>query len=493
MAIIHTEDRLELAKTAVAAAQAAGADYADARVVRLRREELSIKNGRLAGAEAPEEFGLGVRVRVAGCLGFAAAPLQRGAGRTLARELARRAVDGARQLAPARRAPVELAGREGTVGEYRTPFERDPFEVPLAEKLELLRAAEASLAGADATVVRQADFSARREEQWQCSSEGAELHQLLLRTGAGITTTAATNGQVERRSYPASFGGNYRSAGWEHVLALDLPAHGARIRDESLALCHAEPCPAGVRTLILGGSQLMLQIHESVGHPNELDRVFGHEADLAGASFATTEKLGTFRYGSPLVNLVADSTVPGGLDTRGFDDECVTSGRWHVVKDGLFVGYHTSREWAARIGEQRSRATARAEGWYNPPIVRITNLSLMPGKGSLDELLASTEDGAIFADTVKMWSIDQRRMNFQFTCEIAWEIQGGKLGRILRSPTYQGSTPTFWNSCDAIAGPEAWQLWGVPNCGKGNPMQVAEMSHGCSPARFRGVTFVQTG
>ncbi|MDP6840026.1 MAG: TldD/PmbA family protein, partial [Planctomycetota bacterium] len=197
-----------------------------------------------------------------------------------------------------------------------------------------------------------------------------------------------------------------------------------------------------------------------------------------------------FRYGSDLVNLVADSTVPGGLDTRGFDDECVPSGSWHVVKDGIFTGYHTSREWAARIGEERSRATARAEGFGNPPIIRITNLSLMPGDWRLDDLIADTEDG-VLCDTVRMWSIDQRRLNFQFTTEIGWEIKNGKLGRMLRSPTYQDTTPEFWNRCDAICDADHWQLWGVPNCGKGNPMQVAEMSHGAAPARFRSVNFVQ--
>jgi TldD protein len=219
--------------------------------------------------------------------------------------------------------------------------------------------------------------------------------------------------------------------------------------------------------------------------------VYGHEVDLAGSSFATTDKLGKFQYGSEIVNLVADSTVAGGLDTRGFDDECVPSGRWHVVKDGVFTGYHTSREWAGRIGESESRGTMRAEGWYNPPIIRITNLSLMPGTGELDDLLADTEDGAVFGDAVKMWSIDQRRLNFQFTCEIGWEVRGGKLARMLRSPTYQGTTPSFWRSCDAICNEDHWELFGVPNCGKGNPMQVAEMSHGAAPARFRDVTFLQ--
>jgi TldD protein len=486
-------ENMDVARAAVEAAMSAGADYADARVNRLLSEELSVRNGKVGEALASECFGLGVRVRRGGCFGFAAAPLESGEELRTAAALAQRAVAAARQLSLAVVDPALLAGNENHVAEYATPVEIDPFEVSLSERVAFLREAEASMEGREETVVREASCSLRREEQWQASSEGAAIHQVLVRTGAGLSSTAAAHGQVETRSYPSSFGGNYRSAGWEHVLAQDLVGHGERVRDEAVELCSADPCPAGERTLILGASQLMLQIHESVGHPNELDRVFGHEVDLAGSSFATTEKLGNFRYGSDLVNLVADSTVPGGLDTRGFDDECVPSGSWHVVKDGIFQGYHTSREWAGRIGEERSRGTARAEGWYDTPIIRITNLSLMPGTWNFDDLLADTEDGAIFADTVKMWSIDQRRLNFQFTCEIGREIRGGKLGRLLRSPTYQGSTPSFWASCDAICDEAHWDLWGVPNCGKGNPMQVAEMSHGAAPARFRGVTLVDAG
>ncbi|MDP6538122.1 MAG: TldD/PmbA family protein [Planctomycetota bacterium] len=486
-------ERMQIARAAVEAATRSRADYADARVNRLQTEELSVRNGKVGEAGASEGFGLGVRVRHDGCFGFAAAPLERGAELETAARLAERAVEAARRLAPAVTEPARLAGSEGHVGEFATPVEIDPFSVPLSERVAVLRAAEATMEGREETVVRQAACSLRREEQWQASSEGAAIHQVLVRCGAGLSSTAATQGQVETRSFPASFGGNYKSAGWEHVLSMDLAAHGARVRDEAIELCSAEPCPGGERTLILGGSQLMLQIHESVGHPNELDRVFGHEVDLAGSSFATTDKLGSFRYGSELVNLVADSTVSGGLDTRGFDDECVPSGRWGVVTDGVFTGYHTSREWAARIGEDRSRGTARAEGWYDPPIIRITNLSLMPGSWTFDDLLADTEDGAIFADTVKMWSIDQRRLNFQFTCEVGREVRDGKLGRLLRSPTYQGTTPSFWASCDAICDEDHWELWGVPNCGKGNPIQVAEMSHGAAPARFRDVTFVDAG
>ena len=484
-------DMMQLARRAVDEALAQGADYADARVVHLLSEELALKNGRLAQAQAPEEFGIGVRVRRDGCFGFAAAPITSDGREGLARDVARRALRTATELSGAVVEPSKLAGSEGHVAEFTTPVEVDPFAVPIAEKLEHLRAAEASMEGDDRVIVRRASASSRREEQWQASSEGAAIHQLLVRCGAGIGATAAANGQVETRSAPASFGGNYVGGGWENVTSLALADEGARVRDEAVALCHADLCPPGTRTLILGGSQLMLQIHESVGHPNELDRVHGHEVDLAGSSFATTDKLGEFTYGSDVVNLVADSTVRGGLDTRGFDDECVPSQRWHVVKDGTFSGYHTSREWAHAIGEERSRGTARAEGWFHPPIIRITNLSLMPGTWGFDDLIADTEDGAVFADTVKMWSIDQRRLNFQFTCEIGWEVKDGKLGRMLRRPTYQGTTPEFWAGCDAICDERHWRLWGVPNCGKGNPMQVAEMSHGAAPARFRGVTFVE--
>jgi len=481
---------LDQAHQAVSEALKAGADYADARVNRLCQERYIVRDGALEEADAPEDFGLGVRVMKDGAWGFAAAPCGPKEVGAVAPGLVRRAVKAARDVAPLRREPLRLAAEDGHVGEYVTPVDQDPFAVGLKTKLDLLRSASDSMAGHDDTVARTATLSLRREEQWQASSEGAALHQVLVRSGAGMSCVSAANGTVERRSYPASFGGNYRSAGWEFVDAMDLCSHGERLRDESVALCHAPLCPEGDRTLILGGSQLMLQIHESVGHPNELDRVHGHEVDLAGRSFATTDKLGSYSYGSEHVNLVADSTVPGGLDTRGYDDECVASGRWHVVQDGTFVGYHTSREWAHTIDEARSRGTSRAEGWYNPPIIRMTNLSLDPGTWSFDDLVADTEDGAIFADTVRTWSIDQRRLNFQFTTEIGWEIQDGRLGKLVRRPTYQGRSPDFWRSCDAVCDERHWVLWGVPNCGKGNPMQVAEMSHGAAPARFRGVHFL---
>lgn len=485
---------MELARTAVEAASAAGATDCDVRVERIVREDLCLRNGAMGSADAHEEFGIGVRVVCAGARGFAAAPVswrssERVSSHALAVSVARRAVALARSLSSVRDRPVELTSAAPAVSEYATPFAIDPFTVSMDEKLDLLHAADASLCGATETVVREATLSLRRAERWQATSAGARVHQRLTRTGAGLSTTAAAHGEIQRRSHPASFGGNYKSGGFEYVLSLDLARHGARLRDESVALCSAPHCPPGKRALLLMGSQLMLQIHESVGHASELDRACGHEVDLAGSSFATPDGLGRLRFGSPIVNLVADSTLDGGLDTRSHDDECVASGRWHVVRDGIFVGYHTSREWAARIGEAESRGSARAESWYHPPIVRITNLSLEPGRWTLADLIADTEDG-VLCDTSKMWSIDQRRFNFQFTTEIAYEIKDGRVGRMLRDPTYQDCTPRFWNACDAICDASHWEVWGVPNCGKGNPVQTAEMSHGAAPARFRDVEFV---
>jgi TldD protein len=258
------------------------------------------------------------------------------------------------------------------------------------------------------------------------------------------------------------------------------------VGEEAVALLTADPCPRREADIILDGSQLALQIHESVGHPTELDRALGMEANYAGTSFLTVDKLRRLRFGSPLVNLTADATLPHGLATFAFDDEGVEAQRWPIVKDGLFVGYLTSRELAHRIGEKRSRGCVRSDGWHHVPMIRMVNLSLEPGAGSLEDLIADTDDG-IYMETNRSWSIDQLRYNFQFKTEIGWEIKKGRRGRMLRNPTYQGITPVFWNSCDFICGREAWKPWGVTNCGKGQPGQVAEMTHGAAPARFRGV------
>ncbi|MEM6673676.1 MAG: TldD/PmbA family protein [Planctomycetota bacterium] len=480
----------EVARRAVEAAMERGADAADARIVRRAEERLVVRGDALEEADAPEEFGLAVRVLKDGAFGFAAAPGSHGSLLDAVPGLVTRACAAARDLAPLRRQPVRLAGEATASGSYATPVAEDPFLVPLEEKVDLLRAASDRLGGRREIVSRLAALDVAREEQWLVTSEGGATHQVLYRAGGRIEAIASAGGVVERRSHPNGLIGDSRAGGFEVVRSLGLVEEAERVRDEAIALCHADVCPAGVRTLILGGAQLALQIHESVGHPTELDRILGEERDLAGGSFVRASDASDLQYAAPCVSFVADSTVPGGLDSRGWDDDGMPSSRFHLVRGGRYVSPQSGRASAARAGLGEGTAASRADGWYAPPIDRITNVSLAPGQGTLDDLLADTEDGAILVDTVKSWSIDDARRNFQFTCEVGWEIRGGRRARLLRLPTYRGVSSDFWKSCDRIAGPEAWRLWGVVNCGKGNPMQIAEMSHGAAPARFRDVTFL---
>jgi TldD protein len=362
---------------------------------------------------------------------------------------------------------------------------KDPFAVALEDKLALLLAADEAMRRVRGVRVSEANLAFLRETKLFVSTEGARVEQVLVESGAGLEATAVGDGELQKRSYPNSFGRHQGTAGYEFVEALDLVGHAQATAEEAVALLSAPTCPSGVMTLIIGGSQLALQVHESCGHPTELDRVFGSEASYAGTSFLTPEKLGTFRYGSPLVNLTADATLPGGLGTFGFDDEGVPAQRAPLVREGIFVGYLTSRETAARLG-QRSNGTMRADGWNRMPIIRMTNINLEPGAWALRDLIADTDEG-LFIDTNKSWSIDDKRLNFQFGTEVAYEIKNGRLGRLFKNATYTGITPQFWGSCDAICGPAEWRIWGTPNCGKGQPSQVAHVGHGTAPARFRNV------
>jgi TldD protein len=291
---------------------------------------------------------------------------------------------------------------------------------------------------------------------------------------------------MQRRSYPSSFDGQFENRGYEMVHELPLVENAPKIGTEAVQLLSAEQCPRGQMDLILGSSQLALQIHESCGHPTELDRALGSELNYAGGSFLTTDKLGTFKYGSPIVNITADSVSPGGVGTFGYDDEGVPAQKWDLVKDGMFVGYLTSKETAAAVGEARSRGAMRAQGWHRIPLIRMNNVSLQPGEWTLDDLVADTANG-VYMEINRSWSIDQLRYNFQFGTEIGWLIENGKMTRMLKNPTYQGLTPEFWGSCDAICDFKHWVQWGLPNCGKGEPGQTISTGHGASPARFRNV------
>jgi TldD protein len=321
------------------------------------------------------------------------------------------------------------------------------------------------------------------------STEGAVIDQTRVITGAGIEAYSFANNEIQKRSYPNSFRGQYQLKGYELIEELKLVENARRVGEEAVALHKADQCPQGQRAIILDGSQVGLQIHESIGHPIELDRVLGMEANYAGTSFLTLDKLRTLRYGSEIVNVVADARLAHGpgLGTFAYDDEGVPAQCTDIIKAGQFVGYLSSRETAHAIGEKRSNGTMRADGWNRIPMIRMTNVSLLPGAWKLDDLIADTDDG-IYMETNRSWSIDDRRYHFQFGCEMGWEIKNGKKVRMLKNPSYSGITTEFWNSCDAICDANHWTLWGTPNCGKGQPSQTMGTGHGAAPARFRNVT-----
>ncbi len=369
-------------------------------------------------------------------------------------------------------------------GRYATPVELDPFAVSLAEKVALCLRAEESMAHPDVTI-RSAAVRARREHKLFLSSDGAELEQELVECGGGIDAIAIADGIYQLRSYPSAHGGSSAQAGWEHVEALGLEREGPRVAEQAVALLTADECPAMETTIVIDAEQMQLQVHESVGHPTELDRVYGTEASYAGTSFLKPADLGSLRYGSELMNVTADPTTPRGLGSFGWDDEGVPAQPEAIVSGGVLSAFLSSRETAAQIGSGAG-GSMRADGWSRMPLVRMTNLHLEPGEGTLEELIAGAGEG-IYLETNKSWSIDDKRLNFQFGTQIAWEIVGGRLGRMLRDATYTGVTPVFWGSLDAVAGPDEWRLNGLTNCGKGQPGQHAHVSHGAAPARFRNV------
>ncbi len=378
--------------------------------------------------------------------------------------------------------------RAGVTGSYESPLATDPFAIPVAEKLALLDAPVRALL-AKGKPVRSAEawMEWTRQEKRLLTTEGTDVTHRLTFGACGMQVIAVgDDGRAQRRTYPTWQGAEGFQGGYERVLALDFLAHVDRVADEAIALLSADPCPPGTRDVLLDSSQMGLQIHESCGHPTELDRALGAEITLAGGSFLQPDLLGKLRYGSRAVDLVADSTSAGGMGTFGWDDEGTPAGKRHLVREGLFVDYLSSRETAASLG-LTSTGTMRADGWNRTPLIRMVNVSLEPREGSLDALVNDTKDGVLFS-TDRSWSIDDLRLNFQFTCEIAWEIKNGKRTRLLRDPLYTGITPAFWRSCDAVCGPEEWKLWGIMNCGKGDPMQIMQVGHGASPARFRGVT-----
>ncbi len=473
-------------------AEVQGASYADIRIVHRRTQNVTVKNGVVEVLTDDESQGFGVRVVVDGAWGFASSALLSPAEIDRVTALA---VKIGRASALVKSSDVDLGPPAAQVGSYRTPTRIDPWEVSLGQKIDLLLEADAGLRVAPDVRVAKSNLAFWRESKTFASSEGTFIEQEITESGGGIEATAVDpdQGEVQKRSHPNSFARDQRGGGWEAILAMDLPGNAERVGEEAAALLRADSCPSGVTTVILDATQLALQVHESCGHPIELDRVFGTEASYAGTSFLTPEKLGTFRYGSEIVNLTADATIPGGLGTFGWDDEGIPAQRVPIVRDGIFCGYLSSRETVQQLrriagdsAPETSGGAMRADGWNHIPLIRMTNVNLEPGEWEFDDLIADTDDG-ILMDLNKSWSIDDKRLNFQFGTELAYEIKNGKLGRLLKNATYTGITPRFWANCDAICNQNHWQVWGTPNCGKGQPPQVAHTGHGAAPARFRNV------
>lgn len=459
-----------------------GASYADFRYTYTESESLSYYNGAPENVDKSLDRGFGVRVIADGAWGYcsSADPDENEIIR-----VAEKAVQIAKASAILQTKPVELAPIKIYSDSYVSSFKVDPFTVPLVEKLGYLAHLDELMARHEGIKSRHSFLDFRKISKDFFSTGGSAIHQVIIQSGAGVSVTAMrSHRERARRSFPANEG-IFECKGYELLDEIDFENNIPEICQQAVALLDVESCPSKTCDIVLDGSHVSLVIHESIGHALELDRVFGGERNFSGTSFATPDKLGNLKYASDIVNVVADATSPHGLGSFGCDDEGVKAHTTDLIKGGVLVGYLSSRETAARIGATSSGAM-RADGWGNIPIVRMTNTNLKPGNLTLDKLISDIDDG-VYMETTSSWSIDDTRENFQFGCEIGWEIKGGKLGKMVKNPTYGGNTVSFWNSCDGIGDRSLWRVWGTPNCGKGQPGQNGRVGQGASPARFRNV------
>jgi TldD protein len=462
--------------------------YADVRVVH-RSHELVLVEHEGPGEFAHEEsIGIGVRVIVGGNWGFAATNALDTKGLNAA---VHQAVDQARSAGG--HGEIPLGKPVTTRTTWRSPMVLDPFTVPLSTKLDLLAAAVAGAETAGPLVTQvEASMDFFRDDKVFANTEGALIEQTITESGAGLMVVASDGDDIQRRSYPQGVPrtirgqrGDFATAGFEHIDTLRLAQEAPRVGAEAVALLSAPPCPDERTTLVVTGGQLAMVLHECAGHPMEADRALGFEVSLAGGTYATPERRGSYQFGSPILSVYGDATIPGALGSYGYDDEGVPAQRAELIRDGVFTGYLSGRESAAALGDE-SVGAARADGWQRAPLVRMTNLCLEPGDSSLAEMIDGTRDG-VLVDMSKGLSIDDQRMSFRFGTEVGWEIKNGKLGRLLKNCSYTGVTPEFWGNCDALGGQDEWRVHGIPSCGKGEPLQVMHIGHGTVPARFRDV------
>jgi len=458
----------------VAAASSRGAQYADVREVERESETVRLKDGEVESIDRGADRGVGLRVLHKGSWGFAASDAVDGDLRVLLDEAFRRG----EAAATVQRRQVVLAPLAAQRGEYRTPFRDDPFAVPLARRVELLREADDRMRGPRVRS-RRSNVVSFRTRKRLVTSEGTDVSQEIVECGAELNVVAVKAGAA-----PAirSDMRNARQAGWEWIEELDVVARAARYRDDAEAILDAPAASAGRTTLVLDQSFLALLVHESCGHPTESDRVLEHEVAFAGTSFMWPKDRGTLRYGSTQVNMTADATIPGGMGTFGWDDDGVPATRTPLVERGIFTGYLTSRETAGALGLPASGGSARAQGWQHFPIVRMVNVSLEPGTRPFEDVIGEVEDGLLL-ESPASYSLDDKRENFHFSAQVARLIRGGEVQGHVRGVGFQSLTPHFWGACDAVA--DDWELHGFLTCAKGEPLQLMRVGHGAAHARFR--------
>ena len=481
--------RAEAAEAALSRAAALGASYADIRVNRYRRESISTRERQVQNVSRSASYGLGLRVLVNGAWGFAATNRVEPAA---ARAAAEQAVAIARANAILATRKVVLADAETVVASWNNPIKRDPFEVPLDTKIQfLMKLNEAAMAVPGVSFVNSQILFVD-EQKYFASSEGSRITQRLVRTYPQFSVTAADRAAGDFQNRPVV--DRAKLLGYEYVEEYPWLQDAEQAGHEVVEKLKAKPAVPGRYDIVVDPSQLFLAIHESVGHSTELDRSLGFEANMAGTSFVKPTDAGKLRFGNTIVNLVGDRTQPGGLATTGYDDEGVKSERWHIVRDGMFVDWQTTRELAPLVGQTRSHGCLHADDWSSVPFPRMPNVSLEPAASevTLDDLFSDIKRG-LYVVGRGVSSIDQQRYNFQFGGAVIREITNGKLGAMVRDAAYQSRTPDFWASCDGLGGPATYRLWGTSADGKGEPGQTNAVSHGCPPARFRNLTVLNTG
>ncbi len=471
------------------AAKKAGASYADVRIHRRREESVTVRDDHVEGVGDHETYGIGVRVLVDGAWGFAASPH---VDVKSAQKVAAVACDIAKANAKILTTRVELAPNPAHVDVWQTPLEKDPFKIPVADKAALLLDVTGELLKVPGVKYANASLQAMLEWKLFASSEGALLEQSITRLGPGYSATAIDekSGEFVSRQWD----GQSRQAGFEYLETSGFRAAARKVGEDTVEKLKAPSVEPAKKTLILDPTNLWLTVHESVGHPTELDRAMGYEANFAGTSFATPDKLGKLKYGSDLVTIYADKTTPGGLATVGYDDEGVRTQKWNLIEKGLFVGYQTTRDQAAWIHEKASRGCSYAQDHRSVQFQRMPNVSLAPSATKdlkVKDLISATDDGIYIVGTGS-WSIDHQRYNFQFTGQMFYEVKKGRITHALKDVGYQSSSPEFWSSLDLLGGPSEWMMGGALDDGKGEPEQSNAVSHGCPPARFKGVNILNT-